>query len=142
MNLIPDIAQAVVDEMNDAESAFSMPFEAVRAYVPKYDLAEMGVLHVTVIPRSSESEQLTRSDVQEDVVIDIAVQQKVLPTDLDAIDDLMALVREIDRFFRLRTLEAVEASWVKSENNPIYSPEHLKEKSLFTSVLSLTYRVL
>ncbi len=47
---------------------------------------------------------------------------------------------------RLDRLEAAEKSrnrliWVKADNAPIYSSEHLSELRQFTSVLTLTFRV-
>jgi hypothetical protein len=33
------------------------------------------------------------------------------------------------------------AMWVKTENLPIYSPEHLETKQVFTSLLTFTFRV-
>ena len=53
------------------------------------------------------------------------------------------LVQEIDDLFRHKPLVAyAQASWVKTENKPIYDPKHLKENSLFTSLLVFTFRVM
>ena len=34
------------------------------------------------------------------------------------------------------------AVWVRTANEPIYAADHLAEQRLFTSVLTLTYRVM
>ena len=56
---------------------------------------------------------------------------------------MLALVDEIAAFLKRRSLAgAPGAAWVRSVNEPVYSPEHLAENRLFTSVLTVTYRVM
>jgi hypothetical protein len=51
-------------------------------------------------------------------------------------------VEEIGLFLRDRRLAACPAAvWLRTENVPIYAPEHLDELRQFTSVLTLTFRV-
>lgn len=145
MSTVIDIADAVVAALNEAGGhAFSQPFTAQRCYVPTFDLKEMKDLHVTVVPRSLEMVTAGRSLLQNDVQIDLAVQKK-LPTDTTgdsaAIDALMGLVQEIAEFIR-STGRFGEAVWMKTENKPIYSPEHLEQLRQFTSVLTVTYRAM
>jgi len=144
MSTIIEIADAVVAELNGG--AFGIPFQAQRHYKPTFDLAEMKDLRVTVVPRGVELSGASRSMTQTDVQIDIGVQRK-LPADAvnDAaeIDALMRLVEEIADFFRSRRLSACpSAAWVRTENKPIYSPEHIEQLRQFTSVLTLTFRAL
>ena len=140
MAVITDIADAVVAELNGG--TFSQPFEAKRYYRPVFDLAEMSDLHVSVVPRGMTIERADRSRNQHDVQIDVAVQQKLRTADNAELDALMALVEEIADFFRLRRLaEYPDAVWVKTENVPVYAQEHLEEFRQFTSVLTLTFRV-
>jgi len=141
MSTIIDIANAVAAELNGG--AFSRPIQAVRHYKPSFDLAEMKDLHVSVVPRGMELSGASRSLAQTDVQIDIAVQQKLATGDAAEIDALMRLVEEIADFFRTRRLSACPgAAWVRTENVPIYSPEHLEQLRQFTSVVTVTFRVL
>jgi hypothetical protein len=77
----------------------------------------------------------------------VAVQKRVMKDDspgldTDEIDELMTLVEEIDDLMRHKPLAGFEqAHWVKTENKPIYDPKHLKEHGQFTSLLTLTFRV-
>ncbi len=49
---------------------------------------------------------------------------------------------EIADYFRLRSLtEYPAATWVKTENDPVYSPDHMREMRQFTSVITLTFNV-
>jgi len=141
---IPDITDAVVAALNGA--AFSQPFTAKRHYVPTFDLKEMKTLHVTVVPRGVEVSTVSRSLIQHELQVDVGIQQK-LPAPADPagdqafVDALMGLVQEIADVLRAAGRFG-EAQWVKSENKPIYSPEHLEQLRQFTSVLTLTLRTL
>jgi len=140
MATITDIADAVVAELNGR--SFSQPLAAVRYYRPVFDLGEMQTLHVSVVPKGVTIERADRSRNQYDFAIDVAVQKKFQTGDNTELDVLMALVEEIADFFRLRRLATYpDAVWVRTDNVPVYAPEHLEEFRQFTSVLTLTFRV-
>lgn len=139
MALIPDIAEAVVAALNG--HTFSQPFTAQRAFRPVFDLAEMKDLHVTVVPKGVELFTAGRGLAQSDVQIDIGIQKKLAAGDNAEIDALMGLVQEVAEFVRA-TGRFGDAAWIKTENTPIYSQEHLGELRQFTSVLTLTLRVM
>ncbi len=139
MALIPNIADAVVAALNG--HGFSQAFTAARAYRPAFDLQEMKDLRVTVVPKGVELTTAGRGLAQSDVQIDIGVQKKLTAADNAEIDALMGLVQEVAEFIRA-TGHFGGASWMKTENTPIYSQEHLGELRQFTSVLTLTLRVM
>ena len=139
MALIADIAGAVVTALNG--HTFSQPFTAARAYLPVFDLKDMKDLRVTVVPRGVEMSTAGRGLAASDIQIDVAVQKKLTSADNAEIDALMGLVQEIAEFIR-STGRFGDGSWVRTENVPIYSPEHLGELRQFTSVLTLTLKVM
>ncbi|NLY01526.1 MAG: hypothetical protein GXY83_35995 [Rhodopirellula sp.] len=139
MALIADIADAVVAALNN--QTFSQPFTAERAYRAAFDLQEMKDLHVTVVPKGQELITAGRGVAQSDVQIEIGVQKKLATGDDAELDELMGLVQEIAEFVRT-TRQFGDAAWVKTENTPIYSQEHLGELRQFTSVLTLTLRMM
>lgn len=135
------VADAVVAEINAA--TLSMPVTAARAYQPVFDLAEMKDLHVTVVPKGLEQELGSRAGTPREIKVDVAVQKKLQTADAAEIDPLVQLVEEIAVIFRLKRLPHMPlAIWVKTENVPIYSQEHLSELRQFTSVLTFTFRVM
>jgi len=141
MSVIADIADAVVAELNaPGEPGFSMPFTAERLYRPDFELSDMKNLHVSVVPRSLEMTTAGRALSQHDVQIDLAVQKKLGAADNAEIDALMGLVEELAEFLRT-TRQFGDAVWVRTENSPVYSQEHLGELRQFTSVLTATLRV-
>jgi len=141
MSVITDIADAVTATLNSA--TFSQPFTAQRAYRPVFDLPEMTDLHVTVVPQGVTIESVGRGCSQQDYRIDVAVQKKFDDGDAAELDPLMTLVEEIANHFRFQRLTSYpNAIWLKTTNVPIYATEHMEQARVFTSVLTLTFRVL
>ena len=141
MATIVDIAEAVKEELNGG--TFSQPFTAERHYQPVFELKDMKTLHVTVVPKDIEMQLATRSSSQHDCRIDVAIQKKLESADLAEIDELMGLVEEIIGFLSRRKLASVpNALWIKTANEPIYATEHMEQFRQFTSILTLTYRIL
>ena len=138
MALIADIADAVVTELN--AGSFSVPFTVERLYRPDFELSDMKNLHVSVVPHGLEMSTAGRALSQQDVQIDLAVQKKLDAADNAEIDALMGLVEELAEFLRTKR-QFGDAVWVRTENSPVYSQEHLGELRQFTSVLTATLRV-
>jgi hypothetical protein len=141
MAVIADIADAVVAELN--AGGFSQSLEATRCYLPRFDLAEMKHLHVTVVPKGVAVTTGSRNHNQHDYEVDIAVQKKLAAMDNSEIDTLVGLVDEIADHFRMKRLDSFRAAvWVKTQHEPIYAQEHLDQMRQFTSVLTLTFRMM
>ena len=142
MSLVLAVADAIVAALK----AEPLKLDAVRGYRPEFELVELKTLRVSVVPRGIEIALLNRNANQHDVSIDVGVQQKVDPDDTAALDALMVKVQQIADELRLRRLELPgglggAGVWVKTANEPVYSPDHLQTKQVFTSVLTFTYRV-
>jgi len=141
MALAIDIADAVVAEL--AGGAFSQPLTPVRRVLPEYELADLKDLRVTVVPAAVEISDASRTLSQHDVRIDIGIQKKLGKNLDNEVAQLCGLVDEIAEFLKRRPLQAAPyAAWVKTTNEPIYAADHLAQQRTFTSVLSITYRVL
>jgi hypothetical protein len=133
------IAEALVADLN--ATAFSRPFTARRAYLPIAELAEMADLHVTVVVAGRTTEPISRSLLQVDHRLEVAVQQRLTGEGLADGDPLLALVEEIaDHVAGHRLAGAPDAAWVKTEHGPLVDPGHLNELRQFTSLVVLTYR--
>jgi len=140
MAVITDIADAVVAEMNG--HAFSQPFAAVRTYDTTLALEDAGTLHVTVVPKALAEEAASRAADQVDYAVDVGVRKKPASVSNAEMDPLVTLVEEIRTFFRRRRLAAVPgAMCIQTPVEPVFVPEHLREYGQFTSVLTLTFRV-
>jgi hypothetical protein len=137
--VILDLADAVVAQLNAA--TLSQSFTAERLYAPLEDLETLSALKVTVVPRALSTRPLSRGKDGFDYQIDIGVQQK---TDLSEamLDGLMLLVEEIVDLFRPGRLTTYPtAPIIDVANQPIWAADHLNEKHVFTSVITLTVKV-
>jgi hypothetical protein len=133
------IADAITAELNG--NSFSQPFTAQRQYLPIYDLRSMSDLKVTVVPKGVTSSSLDRSRDNFDYQVDVGIQKKV-PNQVATIDALMLLVEQIGDYFRGNRLSSYpNARFMNVENSLLYAPDHLQEMLQFTSVLTLTYRL-
>jgi hypothetical protein len=93
---------------------------------------------VSVVPKGVELTRLDRTKWQEDYLVDVGVQ-KVIANDAEG-DGLAKLTDEILDLFTTARLTDYRAGLVKVEPIP-YWPDHLKEMNLFTSIQTLTFRV-
>lgn len=141
MPLITVVADAVVAELNG--QSFSLPFTAQRHYQPRYELSDLKTLHVTVIPNGLTTGNLGRGGTQREVAIDIAVQQKLSNETNTGLDPLLALAEEIAESFQPKRLTAYpNAIWSKTEFRAIFSTEHLQQNRQFTSVMTVTFKIM
>jgi hypothetical protein len=138
MSTILDIADAVTSALN--AGPFDPALNADRRYQPAFDLADLAALKVSVVPKSVTISNATRTDGYFDCAIDIGVQKKI--ADDTEIDALVDLVEQIADHLRQKRLDdAPEAAFVSIANEPIFAPEHLDQQRVYTSVLTVTYRV-
>jgi hypothetical protein len=142
MSVIIDIADAVTTRLN--AGGFSLPFTAVRTYRPEFELADMDDLHVTVVPAGIPAmDRASRALKQRDYRIDVAVQKKFATGDGTELDPLMDLVEEIVNAFDSQKLAGCDpAICVAVSNAPVFAPEHMEEYRQFTSIITLTFRVI
>ncbi|MHB9070467.1 MAG: hypothetical protein ACYC54_08855 [Sedimentisphaerales bacterium] len=138
---IIQIADALVSKL--ITGTFSQSFTPVRTVFPNFELKELAALKVTVVPRSVDSSIVTRASDQDDYVIDIGVQKKLTADYEVETATLISLVTEIKDFLKLKhlTITTRIAMWINTKIDPIYSREHLAGDDVFTSVITVTYRM-
>ena len=133
-----------------AGQTFVLPMVVRRYYVPFYRLDRDGDLtHALVVPRSRQSERVSRAERQREVGLDVGIMRRVpewVPEGLQevgrgSLDDLSALVGEVEDFLADAVVPSYNARPVAVQVDPIYSPEHLEQWSQFTSVVTVSYRV-
>ncbi|MDD3585822.1 MAG: hypothetical protein PHQ75_01455 [Thermoguttaceae bacterium] len=141
MSLVTELADAVVAELNRKDD-WSIPFEAKRVAVPRKDIKDLENVIVSVVPSSLRMTNATRGATKVEIEIDIGIQ-KHLTDELTEVAALGTLVDEIVLYIKERTLTAKPyAQWTETVNNPIYVPEHIAQKRVFTSVITIKYQQL
>jgi hypothetical protein len=146
MSRIDNVVDGVLAVLNGAPAGtFGLAFTAESADLPLHDLAELATLKVLVVPSGTDSEIETRSTSRHEITVDVAVQKHLAQADAAGekaeIRTLRNLVEAIGDFLeRGRLGNPAFAAWLKTQNQPIYSPDHLREMRVFTSVLHVTYR--
>ena len=141
MSTIATIADAAAAHIN--AGTFSQPVNAVRMYQPAFTLEDLTDLRVSVVPRTVGIAAASRDSSVFECVVDVGIQRKLPAEGAEAeIDALLDLVEEIADHLRLKRLpDAPEAAWAGISHEPLVSSESLEQHRVFTSVLSVTYRV-
>lgn len=144
-----EIAEALADEL----AAIGLP--AQRVYLLRLEPENLQELKISVVAKGETREVLDRTGNLEDHSVDIAVQQKVDPADVEAVDGLVLVVERIKNLWSdpeadgiatqnagdLRDKELAGADWQSLTNDPIYYPDRLADKQEFASVVTVTYRL-
>lgn len=139
MNAI-DLADQVVLTLN--EGGCEPAFIAVRKLFPFYELKDLATLHVTVVPKSINIESANRSSNEYDYQVDIAIQKAVKSPDDIEVNTLMDLAIDIAKSFRGKVFQNLGTVCFKQTIDPLYSIEHIQPPSVFTSVVTLNFKVI
>jgi hypothetical protein len=132
-----ELADAIVAGLN--AHSFSQPFAAERKYLPLFDDTELATLKVIVVPKSEDSDLLTRGKTQDDLKCDIGLLKQINPDDLHgSMDPLLKLCEEIRDFLKLKIY--ANATWIRNEHPQLWSPERLLKERVFQSVITVTFR--
>lgn len=141
------VADAVVARLKSV--AYIQPFTPVRRLRPILELTNADALAVLVTPKSQEAEPLTRNADAFDVAVDVGVMKRITHSDTDETDaeEMLALVEQIIDQLRhfdlvLGTEAGAQALFVSLVNRPIYAAEQFDQQRQFTSVVTVTYRVM
>ncbi len=142
------IADAVVDRLN--AGPLPLPCTVERWYVPVRDLKDLidEGLVLSVVPVTIEGTVLDRAGHYMEVYgvavgIQQVIGQGVMTNDQikAAVDPLMDFAEQITELFELETIGTnPPVTCTGYTNDPIYSPHHLDEKRVFTSVLIFTFK--
>ena len=134
---IINLADLIVQHINTT-FAPDLLTPAVRAYVPEMSLPEMSTVRVTVIPQGRQSEVLTRTTVESELSVDIAVQQSLTGNEAAKsarADELMDLAERIEASLRI-----VFGNCCWSGSAFTFVDEHYRQSAVYTAVLTMTYK--
>lgn len=137
------IRRAVAEALAGAD--LSQEFEPIEAYLPTFQLEEMGeTLRVTVLAVDVDETAATRRGTKrEDHLIQVGIQRKCDADDVETLDGLLGLTQEVRDFLAAAAQRDMGgATWIGNEQKPLYHPDHLRDRGVFTAVISATYRIL
>lgn len=142
MSLLADIADEIVSSINGA--SLSVSLTAKRSPLPVFDLGLVGSdVVVSVIPKALALTVESRTEQLYDVETDVGVQKRVQRESNTEVDEMFDLVQEIGDVLRFTDYTSVGgARWVSMTNDPAVFPDHLENDSVFTSLITVTHRVL
>ena len=120
------LAEAVAAELDD--------YHAEVLFCPEFELRDIEEMKVVVVPLAVEFKAASRTAREEVMKIQIGF---LMRSDEDDLDGLLHTVEELGLSFLGKKLAG--ATCVGAAFNPLYSPEHLRERRQFTSVIELAF---
>jgi hypothetical protein len=137
---LTDVAEAIKSEIEGG--AWSLPATVVREHLPQYTLPQLDSLRISVVPRGSELERLTRGSKTHVCEVDVGVIGKLESLDNAGLDAHVALADEIVSHFHQRQLEAFDNAFCgASRPDPIFDPGVLESNRVFLAVIRITVTV-
>lgn len=127
MSEVVKIAEAVAAELADCNAELM--------FFPEFDLKELDDMRVAVVPAGIEYKTVSRAAHEELLKVSVGILKRGCE---DELPELLRLVEGIGLGFLNKKLAG--ATCVAVTFDPIYSPEHLRERGQFTSVIQLTFK--
>lgn len=127
MSEVIRIAEAVAESLKK--------YHAEVLFFPEFELRDLDDLRVVVVPHSTEYKTASRGRHEEILKVQIGFLKCGTEENLD---DLLQTVEKIGLGFLNGKFGG--ATCVCVAYNPIYSPEHLRERGQFTSIIELSFR--
>ncbi len=122
-------------KMAEAVAAELAEYHAEVMFFPEFELRELEAMRVAVVPTGTEYKTVSRSSHEELLKVQIGFLKRGCE---DELPELLQMVEGLGLGFLNRKLAG--ATCVGVAYNPIYSPEHLRERGQFTSVIELTFK--
>lgn len=137
MTEIVDITTGLVSTLNGL--SLSQSFTATRiAAFPSVNLEDLSSLEVMVWPTSESTELESRSSNQYDYMVNIGIRKRVDPDSVSDINGMLQLLEEIKDGIQFATQNG--ATWIRTDNSPLFDPDTLLERREFLSSIEVNYR--
>ena len=127
MSAVVTLAAEVALELAD--------FHAEVIFFPEFELRDIEEMKVIVVPLAEEYKPISRTQHEEILKVQVGFLKRGCE---DELPELLRTVEKLGLGFLNKQL--VGATCVGVAFNPIYSPEHLRERNQFTSVIELAFK--
>ncbi len=138
---LSEVADAVTKDLNTAAlaSQFSLPFVAVRRYLPRFEVEELTEMKVSVVSAEKELSQAARTKyLQSDSKIDIGVHVRVNGTDPELVDPYANLLEEFAEYFHGIALTGVSDTLTGIDIRTPWSPQDMA-KGMYVGIVRLNF---
>ena len=129
MSEVVTLAEKVVAELEE--------YNAELSFFPEFELRDLDEMRVVVVPVGTQYKTLSRSSHEELPRVQIGILKRGSEEELP---ELLKFVEGLGLGFLNKKLGS--ATCICVAYNPIYSPDHLRERGQFTSVIELTFKLL
>lgn len=144
--MISQLTESLAARLSAAEYTTAYPsLVAQKAYLPYYDNEQMTALRVSVIPREVDITMKVRGAEQHIYAVSIVLAKRTDGSPAQ-VDDLLALVEKICDLLRADAMPQAPGhpwpdglSWMGLSLDPVWSQEHLEERRIFFTAITVQY---
>jgi len=138
------VCEKVVDLLNAFTGFPAGNLSIVRKVVPKFDKKDLeNTLVVCVTPRPAERERITRTLVDEKIMVDIGVIKELNKKTFDAdVNKYMAVCEDVAAYMDKKDPGVTGVQFIMSEYDPHFAADHVQKENFFVGVVTVEYKKL
>ena len=131
----------IVQDLDPATLGLKKWATLIRTYLPQLDLESAGETRIALIQQNMQSETFARCYTMETHEIACVLLKRINLQNITEVgDETLLLSDQINAYFRCRRRALIqcdgcqtEARWINVRQQPIWSPEKVDEKNLFST---------
>lgn len=135
-SVLTDIADDLVTHLGTL--SLSQTFTASRVFLPDFEREQLTGYEVTVYPASESRGVITRAAIEHVYELNVVVRAPVNPASNPDISAALYFVEQL--VTGIKGQAASGASWLTSENDPVFDLESLQQRHEFLSVITIQYK--
>lgn len=135
-SVLTDIADDLVTYFGTL--SLSQTFTSKRVFLPDFAREQLTGYEVTVYPASESRGIMTRASVEHIYTLNVVIRAPVNPASDPDITAALYFVEQLTT--NIKGQAASGASWLSSENDPVFDLTQLQERHEFLSVLTIQYK--
>ncbi|GAB5444365.1 MAG: hypothetical protein Fues2KO_47140 [Fuerstiella sp.] len=140
LNYIDDVGAALTDGLNAGTFAAGS-FTAEEIFIPKIERARMGDdWHCWVVPADLNSTRVGRRRTRSESRFDIGLIKRLPDKAVATVKTCLRLCHQVHDYVEKDLAQLVKHDLTSAEFDPLYSEEHLRQISVFMSILTVSYR--
>lgn len=139
MATIDTLCAAAVTALNAHD--FGVTFTAVQQFLPRIERRSMGSdWHVWIVTADLKANRQNRKRSRRESSFDVALLKLLPDTQPATVNPCLAFADAVQGHFDEQLKRLDDHDLIAVDFDPLYSESHLKQETVFLSVLALTYR--
>lgn len=143
MATIDQLTTAAKDALNAHDFGEGRSFNAFENYVPRIERSKMDPnddWRVWIVTADLTARRKARERIRKECMFDVALIRRLENSDAESVNPCLAFADDVQSFVAGSMKKLLGHDLISNDFDPLYSEQHLKEHTVFLSVLAITYR--